>query len=1498
MHFPSIVALVVAFPLLALSPRPNTGAASIPPRTPLPVHGATPASPFRALVRAHPDSAQAELDALLAPPKFAALVHHSAAPRLRDLVVPMFDAVVSVGDANKSSDWDRDQCVTFSAGPAAAVECGDLRLVHGLPAVTTLGKSRSLTMLYNSRTAHPIPILAAIVRPPTWMPTPTTVEATLYVGAAGQPRTQRAYQQWTAADFTAGSARRIAMSYDASSEASGRYTFSIVVSLLGPGTVYTYTSEDGEFVLVNRSGSPYGKGWWPAGMEQLISEPGGDKTWIGGDASTRHYRQSTSQLWRANAVDRPDSLTCDAAGACTRWAEHRTQVRFDAYGRHAATTNRLGHTTQFNYAYGNTLNSVTVPMLASPLYGFSYGSAVTISSPGEGAVRTTSMNLAADGTVASICDPDAQCVQFGYKPGVLGVMSSRTNALGVQTAYATDAVSLATSVSQDVALVPITTSFQLAEGHGVSRGETVTLSHNASDLWSAIYGPISGYNYAEYLDPRFYLTRQYSMGVVLLDVLHNNASFPALATDVIGPNGFTTHADYDVRGNLVTSTAINPLGDGRNAVGTVEWSSDFDQVTRTTTPTGVVSTSGYDPANGNLLWRQVGADPVRRSTFGYDANALVISALAPAQVNPSRLTRDALGNVTQTVSALGSTVSTTRDAIGRPTRVVSPLDVAGVRHVYADVSYDMMDRDTLSVTWSDSVYAHNRLTVRTHYTALGQPDTVATLSGPGFGHGLGWDTHVMTYDRFNRIAADQLSGMRATNYQYDAAGNRLNGGGRGGSAQRIDFDNFNRPITRTVLNSVIVPDTARFGYDPITSELLSADNRYASVHRTYYPNGALRTDTLRIAMNIASATPILAGTWHRSGITYTYDLDGRRIGMNADGRTQGYGYDPVTGDLATITDPDGHRYDFQYDAAQRLKRRIRQAESTNNLVEDMVYDDDSRLTTLTVNRVGSAPATVRADAVTYDGRGKVTVAGLEDFTYSPLGAVILGHTGRTERLTEHFDVDALGRVLYRSLIGLTGSTRTDMTYNAIGANLNIAVTANQPRPDSAQSYYDAWGARTSVLAKHYVGAVQALSVQPVPIGEARGNHGKRRGQAPDRVNAPLSVGALLIAAQPVYARTRITEGYDGAGLLSQSFVIRDTVPTLSGTNSSYETREKHRYDALGRRVWSGMLRGMTQIGSCARFDFDSGCQNTATWTRWDGNQILLESQGTIAAMDPDFIGDYESATVAYVHAGGIDSPLAISESGAMSYTFHSARNALDLTDCLGAPCPETSGERTTAYGALAPSDLVGPTIWHGSLLDAGRTGSGLLYRRNRYLDASTGSFTQTDPAGLGGGLNLYGFGGDPVNFSDPFGLCPVVGFFLGPAVAAGTGAWCVAELATLGVAAWMGARSLSQSLQKEEAGEGSTGGPTAGRRATKGDRQAARDRNRAANEDGELRCVHCGVETTEEPGKPNSSQIDHQQPRNPRDGGAQGNNDPTNLKNSCRTCNLDKSNKRPPYSRQ
>ena len=81
------------------------------------------------------------------------------------------------------------------------------------------------------------------------------------------------------------------------------------------------------------------------------------------------------------------------------------------------------------------------------------------------------------------------------------------------------------------------------------------------------------------------------------------------------------------------------------------------------------------------------------------------------------------------------------------------------------------------------------------------------------------------------------------------------------------------------------------------------------------------------------------------------------------------------------------------------------------------------------------------------------------------------------------------------------------------------------------------------------------------------------------------------------------------------------------------------------------------------------------------------------------------------------------------------------------------GAYFTPYLNAAPGSWASHT-WAGSLVEHGAGAAGLLYRRNRYYDPQSGRFTQQDPIGLGGGLNVYGFaGGDPVNYSDPFGLC-------------------------------------------------------------------------------------------------------------------------------------------------
>jgi RHS repeat-associated protein len=212
-----------------------------------------------------------------------------------------------------------------------------------------------------------------------------------------------------------------------------------------------------------------------------------------------------------------------------------------------------------------------------------------------------------------------------------------------------------------------------------------------------------------------------------------------------------------------------------------------------------------------------------------------------------------------------------------------------------------------------------------------------------------------------------------------------------------------------------------------------------------------------------------------------------------------------------------------------------------------------------------------------------------------------------------------------------------------------------------------------------------------------------------------------------------------------------------GTISTPSNRTKYRYDALGRRVYTRVVRGL----DCPNHDPGSGCKSLLTRTVWDGDQVLYEIRlpgDTGAALETDApAADSTHGVVGYLHAGGIDQPLAIWKSAeSVVFPFADYRGVFVTGTCPAAVCGQAwfPAGQWTSFGD-PPIYPNGIPVWHGSTIEGGRDASGYQYKRNRYYDPNSGRFTQEDPIGLAGGFNLYGFaGGDPVNFGDPFGLCP------------------------------------------------------------------------------------------------------------------------------------------------
>jgi hypothetical protein len=161
---------------------------------------------------------------------------------------------------------------TYCAGSSAGLSEGALQERHALPSVQSMGVPRTLTLAYDSTTADVRPIVGLDSTLLQLAAVPEQFSMTLEVGNMTQGAT--VFYDASPLPENADSTSRFVAQFDASSLATGRYSYSADVFSRYPSSRIGATVSD-KILVVNRQQSPAGAGWGFAGVQRLYPQPDG-----------------------------------------------------------------------------------------------------------------------------------------------------------------------------------------------------------------------------------------------------------------------------------------------------------------------------------------------------------------------------------------------------------------------------------------------------------------------------------------------------------------------------------------------------------------------------------------------------------------------------------------------------------------------------------------------------------------------------------------------------------------------------------------------------------------------------------------------------------------------------------------------------------------------------------------------------------------------------------------------------------------------------------------------------------------------------------------------------------------------------------------------------------------------------------------------------------------------------------------------------------------------
>lgn len=758
----------------------------------------------------------------------------------------------------------------------------------------------------------------------------------------------------------------------------------------------------------------------------------------------------------------------------------------------------------------------------------------------------------------------------------------------------------------------------------------------------------------------------------------------------IDPLGREWHYSYDNLGRMISSR--DPLGRSETAV----WSEHWTLPLAITDGAGRTRRFAYD-RNGNLLREQ---DPLgQQTTLHYDSNGDLLRVTNP-QGRDRHLCWNRAGQLTQERDCSGSLTEYRYDMRGMLAQVIDPL---GQRTLYQhDARGYLQERQA-----PDGKVTRYQVDTAGQLTARYEP---------------GERVSQWRYDASGRIVQRVDAMGFSLRYVYDAYGRLLQLHNENDEAYRFEWDALDRLQTRRYLDGSAV---------------------------TLNYNAAGETVTVHHHPAAHSEAPLPGNPEeapaHPQRIDFTHDAAGRRLSKRtADGLTE-YAYDAAD-NLLTISFTDlqdqRQQLDFAYDALDRLT-----AESSSAGPLHYSYDELGYLRTLTL------PDQRKINHLYY-GSGHLHQLNLDgrvicDFERNNLHDEVLRTQGRLLTRRRH---DADRRLIQQAV------------FEQDSAIDSLPLLQKDYRFDSAGRLSE------ELVTRARAGSPQVFSGGAGPLWQLDGDQTSRlRDYGPTARIHGLTQRSGRAARPDVQ-----TCAYDKAGNLLDGYPVNvqvqqnrvhvhgdcqyryDRFGRLREKRSGRRLSQRFEYDAQHRLVSIDQQRGAQRERLVFTYD-PLGRRIGKTLLR--ENQTQPVSQSVFIWQGLRLLGEQTNGLVShYVYADPLGfEPLARIDGGPGAERllyFHNDASATpeQLSDEQGRMLWQCNYR---IWGAVEAE-------WHDSQLSLPQNlrlqgqyldrESGLHYNMFRFYDPDIGRFTQPDPIGLQGGINLYRYAPNPIEWFDPFGL--------------------------------------------------------------------------------------------------------------------------------------------------